>query len=210
MVLDALEIVPVVGVCQSVAWRLPGVYTARAAPAPTPVVNVAVGKSKIGTAVVLFTRQTTPGVVLARGIVKHLSKVGFVAGGGVGVDERQHAGWRWVYQLAEFSPLPGIRVPRRDAPHIPRVENTIQLVGASSQQTAIANDRGFIRWATVNPHRAVVGEQQTTLRFAVVTSCLASPTAQDGARLSHPFNVGQVEIGGRAWLLSSTYRSQQS
>ena len=27
----------------------------------------------------------------------------------MGVNERQHAGWWWVYQLAEFSPLPGIR-----------------------------------------------------------------------------------------------------
>lgn len=116
MVLDALEIVPVVGVCNRVNRRLHKVYTARAPPAPTPVLNVAVAKSEIGTAVVLFTRQTTPGVVLGRGLFKHLSKVGFVAGGGMGVDERQHAGWRWVYQLAEFSPLPGIRVPRRDAP----------------------------------------------------------------------------------------------
>src|SRR5205814_5301600 len=127
------------------------------------VVNVAVGKFEIGTAVMLFARQTHPGVVLARGVFKHLSKVGFVARGGVGVDERQHAGWRWVYQLAEFSPLPGIRVPRRDTSHIPRVQERVQLVGASSQHTAIANDRGFIRRAAVNPHRAVVGEQQTKL-----------------------------------------------
>jgi hypothetical protein len=57
VVLDALEIVPVVGVSQSVGWRLHVVYTARPAPGPTPVFNVAVGKSKIG------ARQTTPGVV---------------------------------------------------------------------------------------------------------------------------------------------------
>src|ERR1044071_8585387 len=63
VVLDALEIVPVVGVSQSVGWRLHVVYTARPAPAPAPVFNVGVGKSAIGSAVVLFARQAPPGVV---------------------------------------------------------------------------------------------------------------------------------------------------
>src|SRR5204863_10047487 len=112
--------------------------------------DVAASKSEIGTAVVLFARQATPGVS-ARRFSIGLREIGFVAGGGVGVDERQHAGWRWVYQLAEFSPLPGIGVPGGDASHIPRVQESVQLVGASSQHARIADDRGFIRWAAVNP-----------------------------------------------------------
>ena len=79
-----MEIVLVVGVCQRVS-EPPNVH--RAAPAPTPVLHVAVGKSEIGTAVVLFTRQASPCVVLARLAIK-LRKVGGAAGGGgVGVDE---------------------------------------------------------------------------------------------------------------------------
>ena len=88
MVLDALKIVPVVGVCQRVIGRLLNVYTARAAPAPRPVLHVAVGKSEIGTAVVVFTRQAKSCVVLARRLSIQLRKVGGAAGGGgVGIDE---------------------------------------------------------------------------------------------------------------------------
>ena len=79
MVFDALEIVLVVGV-----YQLPSVC--RAAPAPTPVLEVAVGKSEIGTAVVLFTRQAIPRVGLARRLSIKLRKVGGAVGG-VGVDE---------------------------------------------------------------------------------------------------------------------------
>src|SRR5262249_6879379 len=43
------------------------------------------------------------------------------------------------------------------------VQERIQLVGASSQHAGMVNDRGFIRWAAVNPHRSVVLEQKTTL-----------------------------------------------
>ena len=83
VVFDALEIVPVVGVCQTVTEPL---NVVRAAPAPTPVLHVAVGKSEVGTPVVLLAREATPGVVLARCCIA-LIKVGGVAGGGVGVDE---------------------------------------------------------------------------------------------------------------------------
>src|SRR5215471_1883700 len=87
VVFDALEIVSVVGVCQRVSRRVHIVYTARAAPAPAPVLHVVVGKSEVGTAVVLLAREATPGVLLARFCIA-LIKVGGVAGGGVGVDER--------------------------------------------------------------------------------------------------------------------------
>ena len=83
VVFDALEIVLVVGVCQRVS-EPPNVV--RAAPAPTPVLHVAVGKSEIGTAVVMFTRQAIPRVGLARRLSIKLRKVGGAVGG-VGVDE---------------------------------------------------------------------------------------------------------------------------
>ncbi len=39
----------------------------------------------------------------------------------------------------------------------------IYLVQSLTYPLANPDDRGFVRWAAVNPHRAVVGEQQSTL-----------------------------------------------
>ena len=80
----------------------------------------------------------------------------------VGIDERQHAGWRRVTSSLNFRRSQGSGY-QGDASHKPAVQEGIQLVGASSQHAGIADDRGFIRWAALNPHRAVVGEQQSTL-----------------------------------------------
>src|SRR5437879_1939104 len=118
---------------------------------------MAIGKGEIGAAVVLFTGKVAPGVPGGlRSWPGHRNNKSRGLTEGVGVNKSEHTGGGWRYQVAEFSLFPWVRVPRRDAPVIPLVQESIQLVRACARQSGMAHNSRFARRTAINANRVVV------------------------------------------------------